>query len=110
MPFFIHRDTGELLAVVKRIERDLGRRPGRRFGPRVIDVEILLWEGGGWHDAALTVPHERLHERRFALVPLVEIDPDLSLPDGRLLGALATELAVDSGQSVELCPDVTLRD
>lgn len=75
-----------LLAQVKRLERELGRDPGGvRFGPRAIDCDILVWEGGEWHDAALDVPHPRLVERRFALLPLLDLDPDLRLPDGRAL-------------------------
>ncbi|MEQ9094159.1 MAG: 2-amino-4-hydroxy-6-hydroxymethyldihydropteridine diphosphokinase [Miltoncostaeaceae bacterium] len=73
----------ELLAAVKRIERDLGRDPGGpRFGPRVIDCDLLMWEGGGWEAPDLQIPHPRLAERRFALVPLIELDPHLVLPGG----------------------------
>lgn len=79
----------ELLGVLKRIERSLGREPGRRFGPRAIDLDILMWEGGPWSDDALQVPHPRLAERRFAMVPLLDLDPDLALPGGELLRDLA---------------------
>ncbi len=72
-----------LLARVKNLESAIGRRPGLRFGPRLIDCDLLLWSGGAWSDAALVIPHPRLTDRRFALVPLLEIDPDLVLPDGR---------------------------
>ncbi len=79
-------DPPGLLAAVKRIERDLGRVPGGvRYGPRVIDCDILVWDGGTWHDDTLTVPHPRLVERRFALVPVLELDPALTLPDGTRL-------------------------
>lgn len=75
-----------LLAEVKRIERELGRDPaGVRFGPRVIDCDLLVWEGGPWREPALEIPHPRLVERRFALVPLLELDPGLTLPDGTRL-------------------------
>ena len=70
----------DLLVALKEIERSLGRRPGRRFGPRAIDVDILLWEGGAWSAEALQVPHPRLAERRFALVPLLDLDADLAVP------------------------------
>ncbi len=70
-----------------------GARPGgRRFGPRAIDCDLLLWEGGAWHDGALEVPHPRLAERRFALLPLLDLDPGLALPDGRRLADLAAAL------------------
>ncbi|HMM48209.1 MAG TPA: 2-amino-4-hydroxy-6-hydroxymethyldihydropteridine diphosphokinase, partial [Miltoncostaeaceae bacterium] len=73
----------------------LGRtRGGVRYGPRVIDCDLLLWEGGSWDEPDLQIPHARLTERRFALVPLLELDPDLRLPDGRSLAVL--EAALDA--------------
>jgi 2-amino-4-hydroxy-6-hydroxymethyldihydropteridine diphosphokinase len=79
----------ELLASTKRLERDLGRAPGGvRFGPRAIDCDLLLWEGGRWCDESLEMPHPRLAERRFALLPLLDLDPELTLPDGRRLADL----------------------
>jgi 2-amino-4-hydroxy-6-hydroxymethyldihydropteridine diphosphokinase len=84
----------DLLREVKEIERDLGRDPaGVRFGPRAIDCDLLLWEGGEWHDDQLDIPHPRLAERRFALLPLLDLDPALALPDGRRLADL--EAAID---------------
>jgi 2-amino-4-hydroxy-6-hydroxymethyldihydropteridine diphosphokinase len=78
----------ELLAQVKRMERELGRDPdGPRFGPRAIDCDLLLWEGGAWSGPDLEIPHPRLAERRFALLPLLDLDPGLALPDGRRLAA-----------------------
>lgn len=82
----------DLLALLKGIERSLGRRPGRRFGPRAIDIDILLWEGGAWTDDALQVPHPRLAKRRFAMVPLLDLDPDLAMPGGEPLRELADAL------------------
>ncbi len=87
----------EFLREAKAIERGLGRDPGGvRFGPREIDCDLLLWEGGEWRDADLEIPHPRLAERRFALLPLLDIDPDLTLPDGRRLADL--EAALDAGE------------
>ncbi|MBJ7454555.1 MAG: 2-amino-4-hydroxy-6-hydroxymethyldihydropteridine diphosphokinase [Thermoleophilia bacterium] len=84
----------DLLREVKEIERDLGRDPaGVRFGPRAIDCDLLLWEGGEWHDDQLDIPHPRLAGRRFALLPLLDLDPGLALPDGRRLTDL--EAAID---------------
>jgi 2-amino-4-hydroxy-6-hydroxymethyldihydropteridine diphosphokinase len=93
-----------LLDEVKRMERELGREPGGpRFGPRAIDCDLLLWEGGEWRDDRLEIPHPRLHERRFALLPLLDLDPDLALPDGRRLADLAA--AIDpSEQPAERLP------
>jgi 2-amino-4-hydroxy-6-hydroxymethyldihydropteridine diphosphokinase len=66
----------KLLAEAKAIEVELGRRPGPRNRPRPIDIDILLAEGTILRTAHLEIPHPRLPERRFALVPLVEIAPD----------------------------------
>jgi 2-amino-4-hydroxy-6-hydroxymethyldihydropteridine diphosphokinase len=74
----------ELLAVCKAVERELGRPSGGpRHGPRPIDVDVLLLgeEEQGFPD--LRVPHPELERRRFVLVPLLELDPDLRLPGGR---------------------------
>ena len=88
-------DPPDLLAVLKQIESELGRVAGPRFGPRVIDLDILLWEGGAWGDDVLEVPHPRLTERRFAMVPLLDLDPGLALPGGAAVGDLAS--ALDAG-------------
>lgn len=78
-----------LLERLLAIERDLGRtREGPRYGPRTIDLDILLYGGEAIDEPGLTVPHPRLAERPFALEPLVELDPGLALPDGRLLAEL----------------------
>jgi 2-amino-4-hydroxy-6-hydroxymethyldihydropteridine diphosphokinase len=73
----------EFLDALKGIERSLGRIPGPRYGPRAIDLDLLLF-GDEIHDtAALAVPHPRLLERDFVVTPLLEIAPDAALPDGR---------------------------
>jgi len=64
-----------ILVALKRIERQLGRRPGLRWGPRAIDLDLLDDEAGGVTESELIVPHPRLFERAFALVPLAEIAP-----------------------------------
>ncbi|WP_420141549.1 2-amino-4-hydroxy-6-hydroxymethyldihydropteridine diphosphokinase [Sphingomonas sp.] len=64
-----------LLALLKRIETDFGRRRGRRWGARVIDLDILLWDGGRFQKPALTIPHRGLACRRFVLDPLIGIAP-----------------------------------
>lgn len=65
----------ELLRRLKAIERDFGRRRGRIWGARVIDLDIVLWSGGAWSSAGLTVPHPRFRERRFVLDPLLRVAP-----------------------------------
>ena len=69
----------ELLAAVKRIEADMGRAPSRRWGPRLIDVDILFLGDHTLDDPELTLPHKELFGRGFVLAPLVEIAPDLVL-------------------------------
>jgi len=69
-----------LLRRLKGIERALGRRPGVAKGPRPIDIDILLYGSAVVRSAELTVPHPRLAERRFVLVPLAEIAPEVRLP------------------------------
>ncbi len=71
----------ELLHVLLEIERELGRvREGPRYGPRTVDLDLLIVAGVTVHSPGLTVPHPRLHERRFALEPLAELDPALVVP------------------------------
>jgi len=70
----------DLLARLKAIEREFGRRRGRRWGERVLDLDILLWSGGRWSTRHLTIPHPGLAQRAFALVPLAKIAPDWRIP------------------------------
>jgi 2-amino-4-hydroxy-6-hydroxymethyldihydropteridine diphosphokinase len=80
----------ELLDALLDVERGLGRERGERWGPRTIDLDLLLYGDERIAEPGLTVPHPRLHERRFALEPLVELDPDLDVPGrGRLADLLA---------------------
>ena len=70
----------ELHETLKRIESKLGRRESFRWGPRAIDLDILFFDGREIETEELQIPHPRLHERRFVLVPLGEIDQDLIHP------------------------------
>ncbi|HVU18082.1 MAG TPA: 2-amino-4-hydroxy-6-hydroxymethyldihydropteridine diphosphokinase [Candidatus Didemnitutus sp.] len=65
----------DLLAVCLAIERRLGRERRERWGPRTVDIDLLLVPGLTWQDAHLTLPHPRLHERGFVLIPFNEIAP-----------------------------------
>ncbi len=79
----------ELLIFAKGIERQLGRLPTVPYGPRVIDIDILLYDGVVVHLDDLTIPHPRLRERAFVLAPLAEIAPDAVDPtDGRTIAEL----------------------
>jgi len=86
-----------LLAECLRIERDHGRERRERWGPRTLDLDVLLYGDVARDEPGLTVPHPRLAERRFVLEPLLEVWPDAALPDG---SPLAPELANVSGQRV----------
>jgi len=71
----------ELLDRLLAVERTLGReRSGPRFGPRTIDLDLLLYGDERIDEPGLQIPHPRLHERRFALEPLAELDPELEIP------------------------------
>jgi 2-amino-4-hydroxy-6-hydroxymethyldihydropteridine diphosphokinase len=100
----------ELLAMLKRLELALGRDPaGKRWGPRVIDLDILAFDGRCVTDPDhdLIVPHPRLHERRFPLEPVVELDPRLrpwngaGCADLRIDVTVADLLATVSSQEVQ---------
>jgi 2-amino-4-hydroxy-6-hydroxymethyldihydropteridine diphosphokinase len=69
-------DPPELLEQLKSLERAFGRRPGRRWGPRVLDLDIILWSEGNWAGPGLIVPHPEFRRRAFVLEPLAEIAPD----------------------------------
>ncbi len=74
------RSPEALLAALLDIERAHGRVRGERWGPRVLDLDILLWENRVVNQPGLHVPHRELHRRRFALEPLAELDPQVRHP------------------------------
>jgi 2-amino-4-hydroxy-6-hydroxymethyldihydropteridine diphosphokinase len=84
-------DPEALLDACKQIERELGRAPdGVRHGPRAIDVDVLLLGGLEYASERLALPHREVGSRRFVIVPLLELDPELKVPGvGRLADALA---------------------
>jgi 2-amino-4-hydroxy-6-hydroxymethyldihydropteridine diphosphokinase len=86
-----------LLAVAKDIEQALGRRREQRWGPRTIDIDILLYDTVSLSRRTLEIPHPRLTERPFALVPLLEVAPGMRLPDGRSLASVLASLAPIEG-------------
>jgi len=80
----------ELLDRLLSLENRLGRVRSERWGPRTIDLDLLLYGGERADEPGLTLPHPRLHERRFALEPLLDLDPALEIPG---LGPISTLLA-----------------
>jgi len=89
-----------LLARLKAIEHVFGRRRGRRWGARVIDLDIILWSGGLWASPALSIPHRQFRERGFVLFPLEHIaaqwvDPLTNLTIRHLAARLRRRRPVD---------------
>lgn len=93
-----------LLSVTQATERRLGRVSTFRWGPRCIDVDILLYDDLEIRSPYLTIPHAALHERAFVLVPLHEIAPDLRLPSGMRVSDTLTALVTDGVQRLEPFP------
>jgi len=88
----------EVLALAKALELAAGRRRGLRFGPRPLDIDLLLYGDRQSRDPELTLPHPRLAERRFMLEPLAEIAPDLQVPpDGVTVAELLARVSGEPG-------------
>jgi len=86
-------DPPAMLAGLKRIEREFGRRRGRRWGPRVLDLDIVDWSGGRWRSRPLSVPHPGAAGRDFVIGPLAVIAPGWRLERGLAARHLAHRLA-----------------
>ncbi len=82
----------DLLDLLLEIERSLGRVREERWGPRTIDLDLLVYGNEVVDEPGLRVPHPHLHERRFALEPLVELAPELDVPGRGQVSALLTAL------------------
>lgn len=82
----------ELLAALLRIECDHGRVRAIRNGPRTLDLDLLIHDDAVLHEDALTVPHPRMHERAFVMVPLAEIAPDVVVPGVGTVREIAARL------------------
>lgn len=83
----------ELLEVLMRVENEMGRRRTIRWGPRVIDLDILLYGNITVDLPDLQIPHPRMEERAFVVAPLADLHPDMLLPGGRKAAELAAELS-----------------
>lgn len=91
----------ELLHVCQSIEKELGRERNIRFGPRTIDLDILLFNNEKVQTNELTIPHPRMKERAFVLVPLYELSKEVKI-DGYTVEQLLKELPEDDLRGVEV--------
>jgi 2-amino-4-hydroxy-6-hydroxymethyldihydropteridine diphosphokinase len=94
----------DVLAAANAVEAELGRVREARWGPRTIDIDLLLWGTERSDDPALTLPHPRMHERAFVVLPLLDLDPDPHLPDGRRL----VELPAPAGEARPYAPPLAV--
>jgi 2-amino-4-hydroxy-6-hydroxymethyldihydropteridine diphosphokinase len=87
----------ELLEACRETERALGRVREERWGPRVIDLDVLTFGEEEIDERGLQVPHPRMHERGFVLIPLLELDADPPLPGGRRAASVRLEALALAG-------------
>ena len=91
----------DLLDLVKSVEAEMGRETGLpRHSPRIIDIDLLLLGDVVFESDRLVLPHREVSTRRFVLVPLLEVAPDLTLPDGRPVAEILDDLDDDPEQAV----------
>lgn len=95
----------DLLDVARRVELRMGRVRKERWGARTLDVDILLYDEEQIDEPELVVPHPRMTQRAFVLLPLLELDPDPVLPDGTRL----KEVRVDMGGVTPSAPPLAVR-
>ncbi len=98
-----------LLDALQQIEQQQGRqRKAERWGPRTLDLDILLFGQQQIATARLTVPHYGMRQREFVLYPLADIAPDLVLPDGTLLAELLSQVPLNGLQALPLATTLSL--
>jgi 2-amino-4-hydroxy-6-hydroxymethyldihydropteridine diphosphokinase len=95
----------ELLAACLRVESALGRVRRERWGPRTIDIDVLLFDERTIDEPELRVPHPRMHERAFVLAPLLELEPDPMLPGGRRVADVAP---IDVAEVMPVAPPLAV--
>ena len=118
-PWFVNQAAGlstelrpeDLLLVMRRIETALGRdrKKEKRFGQRVIDLDLLLFGNIIMETRILTLPHPRMRQRAFVLIPLAEIAPGLIFPDGESLEQAVKNLKPENQRLIPLnqgCPKI----
>jgi 2-amino-4-hydroxy-6-hydroxymethyldihydropteridine diphosphokinase len=94
-----------LLEACRRVEAALGRVRGERWGPRTLDVDVLLYDERTVDEPELQIPHPRMHQRAFVLAPLLELEPAPMLPGG---AALAEAAPVDVGEVTAVAPPLAV--
>ena len=90
----------DLLVFCMDVEKSLGKRRTIRWGPRVIDIDILVYGNANVKERDLTIPHPRMMERAFVLVPLAEIAPDYALADGSTVCEAAQRLGCEGVERI----------
>lgn len=95
----------DLLRECKRIEREAGRTAGEKWGPRVLDIDILLYDELTLDRPALTIPHPRMWQRQFVLMPLAELLPQLEDTNGRSIAQVLKSEEI-STQGVWPCDEL----
>ena len=98
-----HEPT-DVLAAAHDVEATLGRIRRERWGPRTIDIDVLLWGDRTTDAPELTIPHPRMTQRAFVVLPLLDLDPDPRLPDGRRL----VELPAPQGEARPYAPPLAV--
>jgi 2-amino-4-hydroxy-6-hydroxymethyldihydropteridine diphosphokinase len=86
-------DPPEMLRRLKQVEREFGRRRGRRWATRVLDLDIIDWSGGRWHSRILNIPHPQAAQRAFVMDPLASIAPAWRLSGSQTARQMAHRLA-----------------
>ena len=86
-------EPAEMLERLQAIEKEFGRRSGKRWGPRVLDLDLVLWSGGRFRSRGLMIPHQQIAQRSFVLQPLAAIAPEWRIEGSLTARHLAERLA-----------------
>lgn len=92
-------DLKDLFSLLKKIEKEMGREKAIRYGPRLIDIDIIFYNDLIYQDSTLTIPHPKMAERSFVLYPLAEIEPQMINP---LLNKTISQLKVDLKNNLKI--------
>jgi 2-amino-4-hydroxy-6-hydroxymethyldihydropteridine diphosphokinase len=92
-----------LMERMQAVQNEVGRKPSVRFGPRILDLDIIFFDDRILDDPDLTIPHPRMHKRRFVLQPICDIDPQVFHPVLRLDVKTLLHRIAEDGQKIERC-------